>query len=138
MNPLEFALLAFTSLFVVINPLSAAPIFLAMTPNDSLGERSRMAKLASIIVAGILLLFAIAGSKLLDTLGISIYAFQTAGGILLLLIALSMLQAKDPQQKISPEESAAGTAKEDIAATPLAVPLLAGNGVAKIPLRIQI
>lgn len=128
MNPLEFAILAFSSLFVVINPLSAAPIFLAMTRDDSTVERQRTARMASIVVASVLLLFSIGGSSILDVLGISIYAFQTAGGILLLLIALAMIQSKDPQQKISAEEKAAGTAKEDIAATPLAVPLLAGPG----------
>lgn len=124
----EFVPLAFVSLFVVIGPFSAAPIFLAMTPNDSVVERVRMAKLACVIVAAVLLVFAIAGTHLLSIFGISIPAFQTAGGILLLLIAFSMLQAKDPPQKISPEDSQAGAAKDDIAVTPLAVPLLAGPG----------
>ena len=128
MSLFEFVPLAFVSLFVVIGPFSAVPIFIAMTPNDSPEARIRMAKLASIIVAAVLLAFAIAGAFLLRTFGITIEAFQTAGGVLLFLIALSMLQAQDPPQKITPEDSAAGAAKDDIAVTPLAVPLLAGPG----------
>ncbi|MGK0236788.1 MAG: multiple antibiotic resistance protein [Candidatus Pelagisphaera sp.] len=128
MTLFEFAPLAFVSLFVVIGPFSAVPLFLAMTPGDTTQDRIHMAKLACITVAGVLLLFAIAGSFLLKIFGISIYAFQAAGGILLFLISLSMLQAKDPPQKISPEDSEAGAARDDIAVTPLAVPLLAGPG----------
>lgn len=128
MSLLEYALLAFTSLFVVIEPIAAAPVFLAMTPRDTLQSRARMARLACVVVAIILLTFAIAGTRLLDTLGIGLPAFQTAGGVLLFLIALDMLRAKDSDQKITSEESEAGAEKADIAVTPLAIPLLAGPG----------
>lgn len=128
MSLIEYALLAFTSLFVVIEPIAAAPAFLAMTPHDSFDTRARMAKLASVVVSLVLIVFAIAGSSILKTLGIGLPAFQTAGGILLLLIALDMLNAKDSDQKITSEESKAGKEKTDIAVTPLAVPLLAGPG----------
>lgn len=128
MTIFEYALLAFTSLFVVVEPIAAAPVFLAMTPHDSLKVRIRMAKLASFVVSLILIVFSIAGSLILNTLGIGIPAFQTAGGILLLLIAIDMLNAKDSDQKITTEESEAGAEKSDIAVTPLAVPLLAGPG----------
>ena len=128
MSHLEYALLATVTLFAIVDPVSTAPMFLAMTPNDTRTAREHMARLACIIVAIVLLTFAVAGSFLLKTLGITIAAFQTAGGILLLLIALDMLQAKESTRKIIKEERDAGAEKEDVAVTPLAVPLLAGPG----------
>lgn len=124
----EYTILAFVSLFVVIEPLSVAPIFLAMTPHDSSKSRIRMAKLACFLVALVLLLFAFSGSALLNVFGITLPAFQTAGGILLFMISLDMLKAQAPKQKITSEESDAGAEKDDIAVTPLAIPLLAGPG----------
>lgn len=128
MGLLEFSLLAFVTLFVIVEPISIAPVFLAMTEGNSREERAKMVTLACTIMLFVLLLFAVAGAQVLDFLGISVAAFQTAGGILLLLIALDMLQAQPSRGKISPEESDEGTLKEDVAVTPLAVPLLAGPG----------
>lgn len=128
MSVVEFSLLAFVTLFVVVEPISIAPLFLAMTEGSGRAERARMAKLACSTMAGVLLVFSVAGGRLLEFLGISVAAFQTAGGVLLLLIALDMLQAQESSRKITPEESAAGTVKDDVAITPLAVPLLAGPG----------
>ncbi|MBK1876869.1 MarC family protein [Pelagicoccus mobilis] len=128
MGLFEYGLLAFVTLFVIVEPISIAPVFLAMTEGDSREARAKMVSLACSIMLFVLLAFAIAGAQLLDFLGISVAAFQTAGGILLLLISLDMLQARPSRGKISPEESAAGSRKEDVAVTPLAVPLLAGPG----------
>lgn len=128
MSLTEYSLLAFVSLFAIVSPVSTAAMFLAMTPDNSPEDRARMAKLACLVVAALLLLFSIAGAIILKALGITIGAFQTAGGVLLLLIALDMLQAKESARKITREESQAGAEKEDIAIMPLAVPLLAGPG----------
>lgn len=128
MGLLEYGLLAFVTLFVIVEPISIAPVFLAMTEGDSRLARSKMVTLACVIMVLVLLAFSLFGARLLDFLGISVAAFQTAGGILLLLIALDMLQAQPSRGKISPEESEAGSSKEDVAVTPLAVPLLAGPG----------
>ncbi|EDY80906.1 conserved hypothetical protein TIGR00427 [Verrucomicrobiia bacterium DG1235] len=128
MGLLEYTLLAFVTLFVIVEPISIAPIFLAMTAGNDRSARTRTAKIACVTMVTVLLLFAVVGMSLLEFFGISVAAFQTSGGILLLLIALDMLQAKESSRKITQEESDAGTAKEDIAITPLAVPLLAGPG----------
>ena len=129
MNPYEYGLYCFISIFVIVEPISVAPIFLAMTPHDSAQARVRMARIACLVVGCVLLVFAVAGTALLKFLGITLPAFQAAGGILLLLIALQMLQAKgDTPQRITPGETAAGAVKDDIAISPLAVPLLAGPG----------
>lgn len=128
MTDLEYLLLAPVSLFVIIAPFSATPVFLAMTPQNTAAERDSMARLACIIGALVLLIFAASGGFFLSLLGVSIAAFQAAGGALLFLIALDMLEAKQSTRKISEEERKEGLNREDIAVTPLAVPLLVGPG----------
>ncbi|MBA4150433.1 MAG: MarC family protein [Verrucomicrobia bacterium] len=128
MNLFEFTLLALSSLFVIIDPIAVVPTFLAMTPNDSAKQRMRMARIASLTAAGVLVAFALAGPWIFKLLGIGIPAFQMAGSIVLLIVALDMLKAKRSEVKETQAETDAGAAKDDIAITPLAVPMLAGPG----------
>jgi multiple antibiotic resistance protein len=128
MRSLEFILLAASSLFAIMDPLGTVPAFLAMTPHDSPRERIRMAKTACIISAGILSAFALAGDFIFRFLGITIPAFQMAGSVVLLLVALDMLRADRSRVKETLEETQAGVKKTDIAVTPLAVPMIAGPG----------
>lgn len=133
MNPpdptlLEFVLLAASSLFVIMDPVALVPIFLAMTPTDTPQERTRMASLACWVSAGILVFFALAGERIFALVGITMSSFRIAGSVVLFLIALDMLQARRSRVKETQEEEEAGAAKEDIAITPLAVPMLAGPG----------
>lgn len=128
MSLTEYILLAASSLFVIIDPIAVVPAFLAMTPTDSDVQRIRMARLACLVVACILLLFSVTGQWIFKLLGITIEAFQAAGSIVLLLVALDMLQARRSPVQETAEETDAGAAKEDIAITPLAVPMLAGPG----------
>ena len=128
MSLFEFIVLAVTSLFVIIDPIATAPAFLAMTPNDSAQERVRMARLASLVAAGVLVSFVGLGQQLFKFLGITMSAFKIAGSIVLLLIALDMLRARRSAVQETSEETIEGTSKEDIAITPLAVPMLAGPG----------
>src|SRR5262245_53857531 len=99
-----------------------------MTSEDTPRQRIRMARLACVIMVAVLLAFAILGERILTFLGIQLPAFQIAGGIVLLLIALAMLRAQRSRVQETREETEAGTAKDDIAVTPLAVPMLAGPG----------
>ncbi len=128
MNLLDFAILSFGSLFVIVDPITLAPTFLAMTHGDDPRERVRMAATASVITFFILALFSIFGQWIFKAFGITLPAFQIAGGIILLKIALDMLQAKRTAVKETPEEKLEGTDKDDIAITPLAIPMLAGPG----------
>jgi multiple antibiotic resistance protein len=128
MSLTEYILLAFSSLFVVVDPIAVVPAFIAMTPNDPPAAQARMARLACIVAAGVLMLFALGGKWIFKVLGITLPAFQIAGSVLLLRIALDMLYAKRSPTKETSEEVEAGAAKEDIAITPLAVPMLAGPG----------
>ena len=125
---LEFVLLASSSLFVIIDPIATVPVFLAMTPRDSAAQRVKMARFACLVAAGVLVAFAVFGKWIFTLLGITGPAFQMAGSVVLLLVALDMLRAQRSSVKGSNEESEAGAMKEDIAITPLAVPMLAGPG----------
>jgi multiple antibiotic resistance protein len=124
----EFTLLAFSSLFAVLDPIAVVPAFIAMTATDTPAAKLRMARLACSVAAGVLVLFAAAGNLIFKVMGITLPAFQLAGSILLLRIALDMLYARRTAAHEIEEEVAEGAAKEDIAITPLGVPMLAGPG----------
>ena len=123
MNWLEY-LNAFVTLFVVVDPIGLAPLFLALTQGMSRPERRRVALRAVMIGAVLLTLFGLLGDKLLQTIGISMPAFRIAGGVLLFLTALDMLFERRTQrregQQVDPEH--------DPSVFPLATPLIAGPG----------
>lgn len=137
MSLTEYILLAASSLFVVVDPLAAVPAFIAMTPGDTPAERSRMAKIACLVMTGVLLVFAFAGQWIFKFLGITMPAFQIAASIVLLLVALDMLRAQRSRMLETKEETAAGTEKTDIAITPLAIPMLAGPGAISTVILLQ-
>src|SRR5262245_46635775 len=124
----EYIFLAASSLFVIVDPLAVIPAFITMTPGDTPAQRARMAGLACVVMAGVLLTFAVAGKWIFKVLGITMPAFQFAASIVLLLVALDMLRAQRSRVKETSEETAAGVEKTDIAVTPLAIPMLAGPG----------
>src|SRR6266704_753660 len=126
MSLTESILLAFSSLFVIVDPIAVVPAFIAMTPNNPPAALLRMARLACLVAAGVLMPFSPAGKWIFKVLGITLPAFQIAGSVLLLHIALGMLCAKRSAAQETSEEIEAGAAKEDIAITPLGVPMLAG------------
>lgn len=133
----SYLLLAFSSLFVIVDPIATVPAFLAMTPHDTPSSRIRMARLASLIMGAVLMAFAILGQHLFHFLGITLPAFQMAGSVVLLLIALDMLRAQRSRASETTEEVQAGAVKDDIAVTPLAVPMLAGPGAISSVLLLQ-
>lgn len=128
MELVNFALMCAGSLFAIINPMAAVPTFFAMTPDNTEAERMRMARTACITAAGVLVLFAATGNALFKVFGITIAAFQMAGGLLLLLVSLDSLRAKRSAVQETEEEKAAGVAKDDVSITPLAIPMLSGPG----------
>ena len=128
MTLLEYGLLAISSLFVIVDPFAVIPAFLAMTPTDTPAHREQMARLASMIMTVVLIAFALIGRFIFQFLGITLPAFQIAGSIILMLVALDMLRAQRSRVNETKEETEAGAHKLDIAITPLAVPMLAGPG----------
>lgn len=124
----SFSLVTFTGIFTVVDPLSAVPVFVAMTSQLDRAERDRIAQRASFAATGILAAFALAGGLLFKFFGVTLPAFKIAGGILLLLMSIDMLRAQPSRTRTSPEENAERSAREEIAIFPLATPLLAGPG----------
>ncbi len=117
---------AFVTLFVVIDPIGLAPIFIALTPDMTGAERRRLG-LRSLVIAAILLtLFGLAGEAILSGIGISISAFRIAGGLLLFLTALDMLFERRTERREGQAEGEAPS--QDPSVFPLAMPLLAGPG----------
>lgn len=122
---LEYTLVTLTSVFFVVDPLGAIPAFLVMTAKDTRETRRKLAWQASLTATAALLAFALFGGSILKAFGIGLPAFRIAGGVVLFLVALDMMRAMRSTQE-GPDEVAEGSAKEDIAITPLAIPMLAG------------
>jgi len=110
----------FVTLLVIVDPPGMMPIFLALTGPLSARDRHRAAWQAVALALGVIAIFAVAGSTLLDYLHVDLPALQAAGGLLLVLVALELLTGKadDPSQQ----------ATSNIALVPLGTPLLAGPG----------
>ena len=117
----KFALLAFSSLFSVINPIEAAPFFVALTPDDP-RLRRRAAFRACLAAAVILAVFAATGGAIFAFFGITLPAFQIAGGILFTIMGLTTLQQDELEARAS------GPARGDPSIVPLGMPLIAGPG----------
>ncbi len=126
---LETALVAAATFFATIGPLDVAALFAALTPRNTPAERRAIALKGTLIALVILLAFAVFGDSLLHLFGISLPALRTAGGVLLLLIAIDMVFARDSGGVTTTEdEKREATAKADISVFPLATPLIAGPG----------
>ena len=120
---------AFVTLFVITDPPGLAPIFIGLTAGMSEAQRRRTALHAVIISVIVLAVFALFGKVLLDALGITIHAFRVAGGLLLFWIAFEMVFEKRGERKADTANKAVHDShSSEIAAFPLAVPLMAGPG----------
>ena len=126
---IEVALVAFTTFFATIGPVDVAALFAALTPNTPAAQRRRLALKGVLIATTILMLFAVFGEAALARLGISLAAMRTAGGVLLLLIAIDMVFARHSGGiSTTDDETIEAQNKPDISVFPLATPLIAGPG----------
>lgn len=123
----RFALVTFTSVLFIVDPVAAIPTYLVITQQETRVERRRTARRACIAMTILLIIFAATGTFLFRAFGITLAAFRTAGGLILWFVAMDMLRAERRTQEGS-EEVLEGQAKEDVALTPLAIPMLAGPG----------
>ncbi len=126
--PFDFAVSALLTLFVVVDPVGLAPTFLAVTHGLPRAARRSVALRASLIAGAILIGAALLGDWLFRTLGISLPAFRIAGGLLLFAIAFEMLFGVRMRREGQVAEQAVEEHVRNIAAFPLAIPLLAGPG----------
>ncbi len=127
MTTLPELIAAFTALFVVIDPIGMTPLFIAMTPGMTARQRRSVALRSCSVAIGILIVFALFGEQLLGFIGISMPAFQIAGGVLLFLTALDMLfERRQARRQDTSDENAA--IENDPSVFPLAIPLIAGPG----------
>ena len=119
----------FVMFFVVVEPISLVPLFAALTEGASPGYKRKMACKAVILAGVILLIFALAGGALLDTMSISLSAFRIFGGLMLFLIALDMVYVRPSGARTTTsKEEAEVKQREDISVFPLAFPFIAGPG----------
>jgi multiple antibiotic resistance protein len=111
---------AVISLFVVVDPLGNMPIFLSLTSDIGEDERKRMFNVATAVGFVVLMVFAVIGKGFLDALGISLYSFMVAGGLLLMIISIKIIiQGGWREESLSPS---------DLGVIPIAFPLLVGPG----------
>ena len=124
----RFSVLALSSIFFLVDPFAALPTFLAVTEGADQQRRRQIARKASLTALIFLSAFAVAGQYIFRMFGITLPAFEIAGGIILLLIGLDMLEAKRSPTQESSEELHAAASKGDAGIVPLGIPMLAGPG----------
>jgi len=129
MPPFDTVLNTFVTLLVTVDPPGLAPLFLAVTAGMNRAERNQVAVRASLISLGVLILFALAGSAILTVFGITLPAFRISGGLLLFFIAFDMIfERRQERHERSAERAITHDMIRNIAAFPLAIPLIAGPG----------
>ncbi len=116
------------ALFAIVDPVGVIPLFLVATHGYSLAQSRSAARIAALTVLGVLTLFTFLGEPMLGFFGIRLAAFSVAGGLLLLLLALSMVQAHVSPQRQTRDEAVEAEERDAVGVVPLGVPLLAGPG----------
>jgi len=124
----QFLLLAFSSVFFIVDPIACIPTFLVLTADTELKQRRRTAKRAAWTCFLVLAGFAVAGTLIFRMFGITLPAFRIAGGLIMIFIGFDMVQARRSQTKETPSETQQALEKDDVSIVPLGVPMLAGPG----------
>ena len=124
----QFFILCLTTLFTLINPIGIAPLLMVMTDRFSKSDKISIAKKGSLTAFITLVLFAILGSVIFSFFGITLEAFQIMGGIIFFRNGLRMLEAKVGRSRTTPAEQEESQESDDIAISPIGIPLIAGPG----------
>jgi multiple antibiotic resistance protein len=127
-NDLQFALVALSAVFFVIDPMANVPLFLTITSAHTPEQKRAVARRAAFAAWLILCVFALAGGVIFQLFGISLGAFKVAGGIMLMLMSIDMMRAHTSATKTTEEEQVDSRTRDDVAIFPLAIPMLAGPG----------
>lgn len=123
----RFALVTLTSVLFIVDPIAAVPTYLVITQDQMPEEQRRTAARACVAMIVLLAFFAATGTLIFEVFGITLPAFRIAGGLILWFVAMDMLRGERRTQE-GQEEVLEGQIKEDVAITPLAIPILAGPG----------
>jgi multiple antibiotic resistance protein len=124
----SFILLSVSSIFILVNPVGATLFYVSLTEGLDPVSRRMMAREACIVAMTVLLLFALAGTWILQLFGITLSAFRIAGGLLLFGIGMEMVYAKVSRTKLTATEKYESIDTEGIAVMPLAIPIISGPG----------
>jgi multiple antibiotic resistance protein len=123
------SLLAFATLFVIVDPIGMLPFFISLTQGFSPTDREYVIRRSTVFATVLLLAFAILGRYIFAALHFTIYSFEIAGGILLFAIAFNMLFGETPGSKLTPvDQNELLSRREEVGIVPLGMPLLAGPG----------
>jgi multiple antibiotic resistance protein len=125
---LAFGLTAFASLFAIVDPFAALPVYLALTARETEPRRKVIAQRAALTTFAVMSVFGGTGQVLFNFFGISIAAFKIAGGLLLFVVAFEMMNARVSSTKSTPAEEEDAALREDIGLMPIGIPLLSGPG----------
>lgn len=123
-----FFVYAFTTIFIIVNPVEATLVFVTLTASLNAQEKSRIYRRATFVAFVIAIIFSLGGNAILRLFGITVDSLQVAGGILLFLVAIDMLRGVRQQKKITEAEIQDANQREDVSIFPLAIPLLTGPG----------
>lgn len=123
----QFALITFTSMLFIVDPIAVIPTYLVITQGETYAQRAVTARRACIAGTVLLAAFALGGRLIFQLFGITLPAFRIAGGLILGLVARDMIRGERGTQE-SQAEIVEGQEKDDVAITPLAMPMLAGPG----------
>jgi len=118
----------FVAIVVIVDPIGSIPVFLTLTSGRSPADRRRAAWVAALAVAVVLISSALAGESVMRLFGIGIPSFRAGAGIVVLLMAVSMLNARLGGTRQAPGEAEEAEEKDTVAVVPLAIPLLSGPG----------
>ena len=119
---------AFTTIFVIVNPVEATLIYVTLTSSLNSKERTHIYRRTTLVAFAIAILFSLGGDAVLRIFGITVDSLRVAGGILLFLVAIDMLRGVRRQNKVTEAELIDANSREDVSIFPLAIPLLTGPG----------
>jgi multiple antibiotic resistance protein len=123
-----FAITVIVAVFAIVNPVGNVSFFVALTQGYTRAERNGVIRKVIVVATGILMVFALVGNFIFDVFDITIPAFKVAGGLLLLVIAFSMLQGKPPKTKATDRDKEEALEREAVGIVPLGIPMFAGPG----------
>ncbi|HEY5766054.1 MAG TPA: NAAT family transporter [Candidatus Deferrimicrobiaceae bacterium] len=128
MLPWTVYLKIFTALLAIVDPIGSVPVFISLTDSQRKPERYRTAWVVAVTTSAVLIGACLFGDSLLRLFGVSIASFRVGGGILLLLMAVTMFHAERSRSRQTPEEAIEAGERSGVAVVPLAIPLLSGPG----------